>query len=104
MKMARVRRLKLLKHIKLDTVDNTDGVVTAKFKDTFDWCKKYPDSEKGAIEALGEMSNHDMDGATASCTDCAEGVWLVTHKDCRSLVYLTGYGLNGLENDFEDED
>jgi hypothetical protein len=58
---------------------------------------KFPDTEEGAIAFLDFMSTHDMDGATAKPDSMVDGVWLVTHKGGKSIVYLN-------DMDFEDVD
>ena len=57
----------------------------------------YPDTEAGAIQAMRDMSSHDMTGATAIPDPQVPGTWLVTHAAGRSIVYLN-------RNDFEDVD
>ncbi len=58
---------------------------------------EYPDTEAGAVQAMRDMSSHDMTGATAIPDPQIPGVWLVTHAAGRSIVYLKS-------NDFEDID
>ena len=58
---------------------------------------EYPDTEAGAIQALEDMSTHELDGATAMPDPQIAGVWLVTHGAGRCIVYLE-------RNDFEDVD
>jgi hypothetical protein len=55
----------------------------------------YPDTEAGAIQAMRDMSSYDMTSATAIPDPQIAGVWLVTHREGRSIAYLT-------RNDFED--
>ena len=64
----------------------------------FDHMKgQFPDTEQGAIDFMKFMSDHDMDGATARPDPEVKNVWLVTHGNGRSIVYLN-------DLDFEDVD
>jgi hypothetical protein len=58
---------------------------------------QFPDTEQGAIEFMKFMSSHNMDGATARPDPVVDGVWLVSHKNGKSIVYLN-------DMDFEDID
>lgn len=64
---------------------------------------QYPDTEEGAIAALGNLSTHSMKGAKARPDPYIKGVWLVSHRNGKSIVYLKGYDdQSQVMNDFED--
>jgi hypothetical protein len=73
--------------------------------------KTYDDTAAGAIEALKEMSSHNLEGATAQADPEVKGVWLVLlpNDPCytKAIVYLKGYdeAFGGIRefNDFESE-
>lgn len=65
----------------------------------------FPDTEQGAIDALSNLSTHDLTDAKAIPDPYVKGVWQVDHKNGTSIVYLKGYDDAGLKfNDFEDMD
>lgn len=55
----------------------------------------YPDTEVGAIEALKDMSVHNMEGSTAIPDPYVKGVWKVylpnDNEFTAAIVYLAGY-------------
>lgn len=66
----------------------------------------YPDTAEGAIQALGDMSTHNVQGATAIPDPHVDRVWLVKHSGGQSIVYLKKpddiYSHRQPMNDFED--
>ena len=70
--------------------------------------KDYPDTAEGAIQALGDMSTHNVQGATATPDPQVDRVWLVKHSGGQSIVYLKkpgdSYSHHQPMNDFEDID
>ena len=76
--------------------------------------QKYPDSQKGAIAALSNMSTWDVSQATAVPDPQVQGVWLVTNIfqndgiKGQAIVHLAGYkdsyGNVRDMNDFESEE
>ena len=62
---------------------------------------KYPDTEAGAVQALGALSDFDMALVTKTEPDSyIAGVWMVEVDGFTCIVYLAGYN-DRTTNDFE---